>query len=60
MAAKKDPRLAAVSADKPWTVESLALMTDRDDQAFLNWLNLFLSQAEADGRLGELRKKHGL
>jgi cyclohexadienyl dehydratase len=59
-AAAIDSRLVAVSADKPWTVETLGLMTNRDDQAFLNWLNLFLSQAEADGRLPELRKKYGL
>jgi len=50
----------AVSADQPWTSESLGLMTNRDDQAFLNWLNLFLNQAEADGRLSALRQKYGL
>ena len=60
LAAREDPRLVAVSADRPWTSESLGLMTNRDDQAFLNWLNLFLNQAEADGRLPALREKYGL
>ena len=60
LAARKDPRLVAVSANRPWTTETLGLMTTRDDQAFLNWLNLFLSQAEADGRLPALREKYGL
>ncbi|MCA9777434.1 MAG: transporter substrate-binding domain-containing protein [Candidatus Eremiobacteraeota bacterium] len=59
-AARKDHRLVAISAAQPWTTESLGLLTTRDDQAFLNWLNLFLSQAEADGRLPALRKKYGL
>ena len=60
LAARKDPRLVAVSANEPWTTETLGLMTTRDDQVFLNWLNLFLSQAEADGRLPALRQKYGL
>lgn len=59
-AARKDPTLVAVSPDKPLSTETLGLMTERDDQAFLNWLNLFLSQAEADGRLPKLRKEYGL
>lgn len=59
-AAREDPRLAAVSPNQPWTSESLGLVTQRDDQAFLNWLNLFLYQAEADGRLTKLRQKYGL
>ena len=59
-AAQRDPRLVAVSSDKPWTKETLAFMTLRDDQAFINWLNLFLYQAEADGRLLKLRQKYGL
>lgn len=59
-AARRDPRLAAVSAEQPWTKETLAFMAPRDDQAFLNWLDLFIYQAEADGRLQVLRTKHGL
>lgn len=60
LAASQDSRLAAPGADAPWTMESLGFMTHRDDQAFLNWLNLFLSQAEADGSLKALRAKYGL
>jgi len=59
-AAQRDPRLVAISADSPWTAETLGFVTQRHDQAFLNWLNLFLYQAEADGRLELLRQKHGL
>lgn len=60
LAGRRDPRLEAVSPDHPWTSESLGLMTRRDDQAFVNWLNLFLYQAEADGRLQRLREKWGI
>lgn len=57
---RRDPRLVAVSPFQPWTRETLGLMTHRDDQAFLNWLNLFLYQVEADGRMDELRERFGL
>lgn len=57
-AANRDTRLAAVSADRPWTSESLGFLTQRDDQALLNWLNLFLEQAQADGTLDELRRQY--
>lgn len=59
-ASRLDPRLAAPFADRPWTVETLGLMTPRDDQAFLNWLDLFLEQKEADGTLADLRARYGL
>jgi cyclohexadienyl dehydratase len=58
--ARVDPRLVAVSPDKPWTHETLGFMTSRDDQPLLNWLNLFLEQAKADGTLEELQGKYGL
>lgn len=60
LAAHHNPRLAALSADNPWTKESLGLMTAREDQSFLNWLNLFLHQVEIDGRLEQLRKEFHL
>lgn len=59
-ASQLDPRLAAPLAEHPWTVETLGLMTAREDQALLNWLNLFLEQKEADGTLAGLREKYGL
>lgn len=59
-AARLDPRLAAPFAGRPWTTETLGLMTSRDDQAFLNWLDLFLEEKEADGTLAGLRGVYGL
>lgn len=59
-ASRRDPRLVAISPSQPWTRETLGLMTYRDDQAFLNWLNLFLYQVEADGRMEALRERFGL
>jgi len=53
-----DPRLAVASA--PWTEETLGWMTGRDDQAFLNWLNLFLEECEGDGTLKALRAQFQL
>lgn len=52
-ASRRDPRLAV--AGPPWTQETLGWLAPRDDQAFLNWLNLFLEEAEADGTLSRLR-----
>lgn len=59
-ASQNDPRLQAVSANSPWTNETLALLVARDDYAMVNWLNLFLEMSEADGTLNGLKKKHGL
>lgn len=59
-AAKLDPRLTAVSADRPWTRETLGLMTRRGDQPFLNWLNLFLDEMELRGSLRDLKRQHHL
>ena len=56
-AVARDPRLAL--ATQPWTRESLGWLTPRDDQAWLNWINLFLEECEGDGTLAELRHKHG-
>ena len=53
-ASRRDARLAVAS--KPWTQERLAWLTPRDDPAFLNWLNLFLEEAEADGTIEGLRR----
>lgn len=59
-AARQDSLLAVVDGDHPWTTETLGFMTARQDQPLLNWLNLFLYQATADGRLRALREKYGL
>lgn len=59
-AARRDSRLAAPFADQPWTTETLALLTPRDDQALINWLNLLLEQLENDGTLERLRHEYDL
>ena len=57
-ASRLDARLAVASP--PWTQETLGWMTGRDDQAFLNWLNLFLEECEGDGTLKALRAQFQL
>lgn len=52
-ASRRDGRLAV--AAPPWTQETLGWLAPRDDQAFLNWLNLFLEEVEGDGTLARLR-----
>lgn len=55
LTARQDPRLAAVRPDAPLTEETLGYLAPRQDQAFLNWLNLFLEQMEVDGTFEELK-----
>jgi cyclohexadienyl dehydratase len=57
LAARKDPRLHAVAPDRPLTTEELSYMIPRDDPAFLNWINLWLHQMKASGKLERLRKR---
>ncbi len=59
-AVRLDPRLAAPYADEPWTIETLGLLTPRDDQALINWLNLLLEQLESDGTLQQLQREFEL
>lgn len=55
--ARQNPALYAVDPDKPLTREDLGFMTVRDDQPFLNWLNLWLHQLQQKGTLDALRSK---
>ena len=57
-ASRRDARLAVASP--PWTQETLGWLAPRDDQAFLNWLNLFLEEAVGDGTLTRLRAEFQL
>ncbi len=57
-ASRLDERLAC--GTELWTHETLGLMAPRDDQNWLDWLDRFLSQKEADGTLRELRGRYGL
>ncbi|MFN8608004.1 MAG: transporter substrate-binding domain-containing protein [Vulcanimicrobiota bacterium] len=53
-----NPDLAV--AAPPWTQETLGWMVPRADQAWLNWLNLFLEECECNGSLARLRSQHGI
>lgn len=57
LVARRDPRLAAVSPGAPLSRDTLGIMAPRDDQAFLNWLNLFLEEIEQGGQLAELKAR---
>jgi ABC-type amino acid transport substrate-binding protein len=46
-----------VSPDEPLTREDIGYMTVRDDQPFMNWLNLWLYQMQQKGTLDALRSK---
>lgn len=55
--ARQNPALYAVNPDDPLTREDIGYMTVRDDQPFINWLNLWLYQMRQKGTLDELRGK---
>ena len=55
--ARQNPVLYALSPGEPLTREDIGYMTVRDDQAFLNWLNLWLYQMQQKGTLDALRSK---
>lgn len=55
--ARQNPLLYALAPDKPLTREDLGYMTVRDDQPFINYLNLWLYQMRQKGTLDELRSK---
>ena len=55
--ARQNPVLYAVNPDEPLTREDIGYMTVRDDQPFVNWLNLWLYQMEQKGMMDELRGK---
>ncbi|MDG2090330.1 MAG: transporter substrate-binding domain-containing protein [Gammaproteobacteria bacterium] len=49
------PELHIVNPDQPFTRNNVGYMTHRDDQAFLNWLNLWLDQMQRDGSYDNLK-----
>ena len=55
--ARQNPALYAVNPDEPLTREDIGYMTVRNDQPFINWLNLWLYQLRQKGTLDELRGK---
>jgi cyclohexadienyl dehydratase len=57
LVARERPVLHAVSPDQPYTREDVGYMVRRDDQAFLNWLNLWLFQMRSTGALARLEAR---
>ena len=55
--ARQNPLLYALDPDKPLTREDLGYMTVRDDQPYVNFLNLWLYQMQQKGTLDGLRSK---
>ncbi len=55
--ARQNPALYAVNPENPLTREDIGYMTVRDDQPFVNWLNLWLYQMGQKGTLDELKGK---
>jgi len=55
--ARQNPALYALSPGEPLTREDTGYMTVRDDQPFMNWLNLWLYQLRQKGTLDALRSK---
>lgn len=57
LVAAHNPKLYAVSPDKTFTRDDFGYMVPRDDQAFLNWANLFIHQMKVKGEFDMLKKK---
>jgi len=57
LVARERPELHAVSPDQPYTREDVGYMVRRDDQAFLNWLNLWLYQLRSSGEFARLEAR---
>jgi len=55
--ANADPRLHAMHPDQPYTRDDFGYMLERDDQAFANWLNLWIHRMHMDGSFDKLRSK---
>jgi cyclohexadienyl dehydratase len=51
------PTLHIVNPDQPYTRNNVGYMTRRDDQAWLNWLNLWIDQMQRDGSYESLKLK---
>ncbi|MEW6262287.1 MAG: transporter substrate-binding domain-containing protein [Thermodesulfobacteriota bacterium] len=55
--AKNKPVLFAVSPDQTYTKDDFGYMISRDDQPFLNWLNLWVYQMKEKGEFQALKEK---
>jgi len=49
------PTLHVVNPEQPYTRNNVGYMTRRDDQVFLNWINLWIDQMQRDGSYDSLK-----
>ena len=57
LVASERPELQAVSPDAPLTSDTVGYLVRRDDQAFLNFLNLWLERRRVSGALARLEQR---
>jgi cyclohexadienyl dehydratase len=57
LVARNRPWLYAVSPEKTFTKDDFGYMCPRDDQPFINWLNLWIHQMEEKGEFQRLKEK---
>ena len=57
LVAARRPELYAVNPDRPFTRDDFGYMAPRDDQPFLNWLNLWVHQMKEKGEFEALKRK---
>lgn len=57
LVAGKNSKLYAVSPNETFTKDDFGYMLPRDDQAFLNWMNLWMHQMHQKGELSKLKMK---
>ena len=54
---RQNPRLAAVSPEKLFEPDYVAILLGRDDQTLLNFINIWIDKIEVNGTLGQIRAK---
>ncbi|HEY6994354.1 MAG TPA: transporter substrate-binding domain-containing protein [Xanthobacteraceae bacterium] len=54
---RQNPRLAAVSPEKLFEPDYVAILLRRDDQTLLNFINIWIDKIEVNGTLGRIRTK---
>ncbi len=57
LVASKRPELYAVSPENTFTKDDFGYMMPRDDQPFINWVNLWIHQMKMKGEFDALKKK---
>ena len=57
LVAKQDPRLYAVSPENTYTKDDFGYLLPRDDQPWINYVNLWLDLAKLKGDLARLQQK---